>query len=245
MNESNLPLVSIITVCYNSEKTIGRTIQSVLNQTYSNIEYIIVDGDSTDNTLAVIDRYSEKFGNNLLVVSEKDSGIYDAMNKGIRRANGLLIGIINSDDWYEKTAVEQMVKAWEGSSNVILYGMVCFIEKGIRRRLQLNFHEDIYNSMVLHPGCFVTREVYQQCGLYDTAYKSIADYDFLIRAYDSNNVIFKPVYSYIANFSDGGMSSSRRADVERLDYQRERGIISTKYYWMKRIYKFILRVIKR
>ena len=111
-------LVSIVTVCYNSEKTIRKTIESVLAQTYGQVEYIIVDGASTDNTVAVAREYEEQFrqkGYTYRIVSEKDRGIYDAMNKGLALASGELIGIINSDDWYEpdavKTAAEKVFSA--------------------------------------------------------------------------------------------------------------------------------------
>lgn len=101
--------VSIITACYNSEKTIERTLKSVLAQTYSNYEYIIIDGMSTDDTLKIIDAYRNAFGSKLKVVSERDSGIYNAMNKGIKMASGELVGIINSDDWYEPDALQTIV----------------------------------------------------------------------------------------------------------------------------------------
>ena len=106
------PLISIITVCFNSSKTIRQTIESVLNQTYTNIEYILVDGKSTDNTVAIIEEYAPQFTAKGIVyrwVSEPDAGIYDAMNKGIKLATGEWIGIINSDDWYELDACENML----------------------------------------------------------------------------------------------------------------------------------------
>ena len=93
--------VSVITVCYNSARTIEATIQSILMQTYSNIEYIIIDGASRDNTLDIIKKYEKEFNGRLTVVSEPDNGIYDAMNKGIRMATGEVIGLLNSDDTYE------------------------------------------------------------------------------------------------------------------------------------------------
>jgi len=98
-------LVSIITPCLNSKKTIRKTIESVINQTYKNIEYIIVDGESTDGTIEIINEYREKYKDCIKFISEKDNGIYDAMNKGIKLCSGSLIGIINSDDYYETNAV--------------------------------------------------------------------------------------------------------------------------------------------
>ncbi len=109
-------LVSIITVCFNSEKTVARTVESVLAQTAGKIEYLIVDGGSTDRTLEIIESYRPRFeekGYILDIKSEPDKGIYDAMNKGIDRAHGDIIGIINSDDWYEPEAVSTMITTFE------------------------------------------------------------------------------------------------------------------------------------
>src|SRR5574344_2512884 len=102
------PLITIITVCYNSEKTIERTIKSVVNQTYKNIEYIFIDGASSDKTLDIIKKYMKEYSF-IKLISEKDNGIYDAMNKGISLSTGSIIGMINSDDYYELDAVESIV----------------------------------------------------------------------------------------------------------------------------------------
>ena len=110
-------LVTIITVSYNSEKTIAKTIESVLNQTYSDIEYIIVDGASKDGTVKIsesfIEKFNEKEGRTLEIVSEPDKGMYDALNKGAKMATGEIVGQINADDWYEPDAVEKMVKFYK------------------------------------------------------------------------------------------------------------------------------------
>ena len=111
-----LKTVSIVTVTYNSERALGVTMESVLNQSYSGIEYLIIDGASSDGTVALAEGYRERMerrGIRLRIVSEKDGGIYDAMNKGIRLAAGDVIGILNSDDWYEKDTVETVVREFE------------------------------------------------------------------------------------------------------------------------------------
>jgi glycosyltransferase involved in cell wall biosynthesis len=111
---------SIITVCYNSEKTIERTITSLRNQTYQNFEYIIIDGGSTDSTLEIIKKNLDVVS---ILVSEKDEGIYDAMNKGIDLASGEIIGIINSDDWYENDTLENIFKISFGQTNLVIHGL--------------------------------------------------------------------------------------------------------------------------
>lgn len=119
MEENNkAPLISIITVVYNGEKYLEQTIQSVINQTYKNIEYIVIDGGSTDGTLDIIKKYEEHIS---YWVSESDKGLYDAMNKGIGVAKGELIGMINSDDWYELEAVEIMAEAYKNNPTKVYF----------------------------------------------------------------------------------------------------------------------------
>lgn len=123
--------VSIITVCFNSEKTIIDTLESVLNQSYENIEYIIIDGKSKDKTVDIIKRYENKFKEKKIEykwISEKDSGIYEAMNKGINKSTGEVIGIINSDDWYEKNTVEKVMKEYKIKKFDMLYGNLRMIK---------------------------------------------------------------------------------------------------------------------
>ena len=204
-------LVSIITVCYNSEKTIERTILSVLNQTYKNIEYIIVDGRSKDHTLDIVKKYKTNFGNRLKIISEKDNGIYDAMNKGIRNASGQLVGIINSDDYYENTAVEHMVSAMRDAPYQILYGLLRKTRDGIENQVVMTKHENLTNVMIPHPTCFITKKLYVDLGMYNTDYKSCADYDFMLTMKDYPEVHFIPVYQVIATFEEGkGMKKKRK-----------------------------------
>ena len=195
--------VSIITVCYNSEKTIAQTIGSVLDQTYHDIEYIIVDGNSTDNTMKIVETYREKFAGRLKVVSEPDRGIYDAMNKGIRMASGELIGILNSDDYYEKNAVEIMVNAMTEDRYQILYGEMRTWRNGKEESVGLLTHTFLRDRMIYHPACFVTRAVYRDLGGFDLRYPSVADYDFMLRMAEKREVKFYPVYQLYHLFCVG------------------------------------------
>ncbi len=125
---SHKPLMSIITVVFNGEKFLEQTIQSVINQTYKNIEYIIIDGGSTDGTLDIIKKYKDKID---YWASEKDEGIYDAMNKGIKVAKGKYLAFINADDWYEDNALNHVFSAYSQNQNIdFFYGNLNFIKDG-------------------------------------------------------------------------------------------------------------------
>lgn len=223
-------LCSIITVCFNSEKTIEKTIESVLNQTYKNIEYLIIDGKSTDRTMEIVKKYEPLFEGRMKCVSEPDKGIYDAMNKGIRMASGKLIGIINSDDYYEPTAVEDMVSAMSDESYQILYGAMRILKDGVERSISIGSHLFLREGMIGHPACFVTKRLYDELGVYDTQFVSAADYDFMLRMAENPNVHFKPVYKLIANFATGGMCASSKAYYDLLKVQKKHGIITEKEY---------------
>lgn len=234
-----MPLFSIITVCYNSAKTIERTIQSVLHQSFSDYEYIIVDGKSMDETLAIVDRYRDSFGEKLRVVSEKDNGIYDAMNKGIRMAKGEIVGIINSDDYYMEEALKIVAEAYQAdhsdSSHRILYGMIKGVdENGTFDYVEFESHNRLPREMIAHPGCFVTRKTYEDLGAFSPDYRIAADYDFLLRAYRTGDTIFIPIFQILAVFSAGGVSGDFKATFEETMRVRwKNGCISRGYYLRK------------
>ena len=219
-------LVSIITVCYNSEKTIAQTIESVLQQTYPNIEYIIIDGKSTDRTMEIVEKYRQQFDHRLKVISEPDQGIYDAMNKGIRMAEGDLIGIINSDDFYEPEAVEEMLHLYKKDMCAVLYGAVRNLVDEKEESISIFSHEFLEERTISHPACFITKSAYEKFGMYDTKYCSVADYDLMLRYKQSEGVSFIPVYKLIANYRSGGMCSSQKAYFDLLNLQRDYHMIS-------------------
>lgn len=243
--------VSVITVCYNSSKTIRKTFDSVLHQTYKNVEYLVIDGASTDGTVDIIKEYEPLFQGRMKWISENDRGIYDAMNKGIRMASGELIGILNSDDFYETDAVESMVAAMTKDKYQILYGEMRTWRDGEEESVSIFSHKFLRDRMINHPACFVTKAVYDDFGCYDTQYASVADYDFMLRAYEHEEIYFKPMYKIISNFSLGGMCSTGQAYLELVELQHNRGMLSNKEYKkiirkdnIYRLYKKIKNVMR-
>ena len=204
-------LVSIITVCYNSEQTIRDTIESVLRQDYDNIEYLIIDGKSKDNTVDIARSYQEDFqqrGYKFRIISEKDAGLYDAMNKGIRLAEGALIGIINSDDWYEPVAVSTAVEAYREETYDMFYADIRLIRQDGRSMIKHSRQDRFPTSRHWnHPTTFVTKQTYEELGGYRN--EGIHD-DFelflRIRRAGKRIVIRNTV---LANFRSGGVSNNK------------------------------------
>lgn len=211
MNRMKVNTVSIITPCLNSESTIRKTIESVLRQSYHNIEYIIIDGNSTDKTVNIIEEYAPLFEKRLQYISEKDDGIYDAMNKGIRLAKGDVIGIINSDDWYEVDAIEQVMKCFSDIQTDIVYGNIWKInEKGEKESCEERKLDTMWYQMAIpHPATFVKKAVYQKYGLFNIKYKIAADYELMLRFY-SVGLSFHHIDTELTNFRIGGVSQKSR-----------------------------------
>ncbi|MCX6790712.1 MAG: glycosyltransferase family 2 protein [Candidatus Gribaldobacteria bacterium] len=183
--KSSSPLVSVITVTLNSVKTLEKTIQSVLAQTYPCIEYIIVDGGSLDGTLEIIKKYESKI---TYWISEKDSGIYQAMNKGIKQAKGEWIHILNSDDYYTTpNALSDFIQRVKSDQNKFYYGTMYLENENGKRTVQkypfnwLNYWKLYYSAYIAHPTLLVNQEQYQQIGLYDESFKIAADHDLILR----------------------------------------------------------------
>lgn len=236
-------LISVVTVCFNSERTISRTIESVLNQSYPIYEYLIVDGRSSDKTMDIVKEFEPLFNGKMKVISEADNGIYDAMNKGILMAKGKLIGILNSDDWYEPDTLENAYKHYTGNQYEVVYGMMKNYIEGKLYQIYMINHEFLFKAMITHSTCFVSLETYKDIGIYDVSYRSSADYDLFLKFYYDKRVKFTPVYKVMANFSLGGISSSTICGIENnkilLKYKIINKLTYEKNkvkYWLKNIF---------
>ena len=230
---------SIITVCFNSEKTIERTIKSVLDQSYQDYEYILVDGASSDRTLEIIHQHEPLFQGRMKLISEPDKGIYDAMNKGIQAASGELIGIVNSDDYYEKDALEKIARAYQGYDYTIIYGLVRSVTDGKEVMVYLKNHEFLEKDMITHPSCFITKKLYERFGMYSLKYPYSADYELMLRVKKEKEVRFIKTYEIITNFSTGGVSNSVKAYRDTLRLLHEYQLIPNKRYYYERMKSWI------
>lgn len=198
------PLVTIITPVYNGEKHIEQTIQSVIGQTYKNIEYIVVDGGSKDRTIDIIKKYENNISR---WISEKDKGISDAFNKGILMAKGEIIGIINADDWYEPNAVEISVKNITNAD--ISYGNIQYWKDEKKDYLFTANHELLIKEMSInHPTVFVKKYLYNSYGLFNTDLKCAMDYELMLRFF-KNKVKFIYIPSTISNMRLDGVSDDK------------------------------------
>ena len=203
--------VSIITVCYNSAETIENTINSVLSQTYQNIEYIIIDGGSDDGTLDLLAKYDSKLSK---IISERDNGIYDAMNKGISLATGDIIGILNSDDCYSDIdIINIIVDEFKHNDKDMLFADLMFVNKNNRilryysaKRFSPNKLK--FGIMPPHPTLFVKKNIYDKYGAYRLNFKIAADYEIFVRFLLVNRLSYIYLDKCIIKMLIGGLSTS-------------------------------------
>ena len=204
--------VSIITVCFNSEKTIEDTLKSVQSQTYPYIEYIIIDGNSKDSTNEIVSKYLDVVS---VHVIEKDDGLYDAMNKGILLASGDIIGIINSDDVLaDEIAIENIVAGFNDESVDAVYSDLIYVSKHNLNKLTRFYSSNIFSKsmirfgiMLPHPTFYVRKKYYQELGLYKTNYRVAADFELIARFISQGiKAVRLPFIS--VKMREGGISSS-------------------------------------
>ena len=225
----NKPLVSIITIAYNAGPFIEKTIQSVLSQTYSPIEYIIIDGGSTDNTVDIIKRYADRIA---YWRSEKDNGISEAFNKGLSKATGDIIGIINADDWYQNDAVERAVNDL-GNADIV-YGDLQIWRREKKDFIQKADHSLLPREMTVnHPTVFIKKSCYEKFGNFSEEFKCAMDYDLMLRLY-TGNCRFKYIPFVLSNMRLEGLS-----DYNWLMGCRETLAIKNKYLTTQRIKNYV------
>lgn len=240
------PKITIITISYNSEKTIERTIKSVINQNYDDLEYIIIDGGSSDNTLNIIKKYSAYIAK---WVSEKDEGISDAFNKGISFATGDIIGIINSDDGLEPGALRFLMENYDKETDVYRGNIIFWNEETNCRTREVPSMKLNYSGLGLrfcHQGTFVTREAYHKYGIFNVDYKYNMDFDLLLR-FQNKGAKFKYLNYDMAYFTMGGITFSKTNKAQMIEM--ENIILSNggtkRDVWSYRFVKTLKMLIKK
>jgi glycosyltransferase involved in cell wall biosynthesis len=235
--------LSLITVCRNAATTLTDTMESVLAQTYPDIEYLVIDGASTDGTVDLIRRYEPRFGGRLRWVSEPDKGLYDALNKGLRMARGEIVGIIHSDDFFVSHGLlSEVVRAFEGDKTLdAVYGDLEFVqaskpEKVVRRYSSHIFHPPLVRLGFIpaHPTFYARRSCYERFGDYDTSYRICADFDLLVRFLYLHRIRTRYLPLPFLKMRMGGLStrglSSRRCIMqEHLRSLKSHGILSNRF----------------
>ncbi len=210
--------ISIITTTYNNEQTIAQCIESVVNQTYDNIEYIIIDGKSTDNSLTIAKNYSDKISR---IISEKDEGMYYALNKGIKIASGDIIGFLHADDFYENNKViENIVLQFKEFNTDSVYGDLQYVKKNNANSVIRNWKAGKFSFKKLktgwmppHPSFFVKKEIYNKYGLFNTDLKIAADYDLMIRFLGKHKISTHYLPKVIVKMRWGGKSNKNIKNI--------------------------------
>lgn len=240
--------ITVITICYNSEQTIENTIKSVLGQNYDNLEYIIVDGESKDNTLSIIKNYAN-INPCIKVISESDEGISDAFNKGIKMSSGTLIGFINSDDKLAEGAIELVNTVYLKTGADIIYGDTVVVdeENDLKMLKKAGIIENIkYEMPFIHQSCFIKKSAYEKCGEYSKEYKICMDYDMMARLYQ-NKFNFANANGVISIFRYGGTSCKHpiRTINEDMKIAAEYGLSKAEVikYKLKNIPKIIFKSV--
>ena len=244
--------ISIITVCFNSEKTIQDTINSVYTQDYKNIEYIIIDGNSTDETNSIIQKNITKIHK---YISEKDYGLYDAINKGISLSTGEIIGILNSDDTFSSTTVLSNIANHFINTNIdLLFADIVFVDNNYKtKRVYSSKYWTPrllkYGFMPAHPSFYCKKDIYINYGYYKINYKIAADFEFIARLFNNNNkVLYLYVQDIFVQMKIGGISTkgikSKLVIISEIMKACRTNGIKTNYFllYSKYFIKFIMNI---
>lgn len=240
--------ISIITPSYNAEKTIEKTILSILRQKDSNVEYIIVDGGSTDKTFEIVTKYKKDID---IIISEKDKGIADAYNKGISLATGDLIGIIAADDQLINNALVKIIREYDGNSDAICGNRIDYNgERYMRRHSNINLKNLTFQTSLMHPSTFIKREAYLKYGKYSLQYKCAIDRDLFLRFYKLG-ARFQIVDIDISFFRQGGISTENPCkyaypEDAQISIKNGTSISRAKSYQYKSVLKYyVFLIVKR
>lgn len=243
--ETSLPTISIITVCYNSVQTIEETILSILQQNYPLLDYVIIDGGSTDGTLDIIEKYRNQIS---YFCSEKDDGISDAFNKGIRHSKGEIIGIVNSDDVLLPHALEHIAEKYNDKIDVYRGNVLIVNKESGKSNREIPSMKFPLIPLVLHiahPGTFITKKAYEKWGVYSTDLKFNMDHDILRRMY-RGKAQFLYIDADLAEFRLGGATSSsikkKKHDLEYVVKENGGNKFQAKIYYS---YMYFVDIIKR
>lgn len=235
------PKVSIITVCYNAGELIENTIKSVWGQTYENKEYIIIDGNSTDNTVSIINKYRDKIK---YFLSEPDNGMYDAMNKGIKAATGDILYFLNSDDlFYDEYVIENIARVFQKKNDVeLIYGPIIIKNPMTNESFIQTYDYYITKSYFIYgaicqQSIFYKADIFKKCGQFNDAYKIVGDYEWVLRAFYRYNVKREFYEGIIAKFRKGGMSN---CDKFSILHHEERRKVMKEYFSRAEIYSYHL-----
>ncbi|HJA86835.1 MAG TPA: glycosyltransferase [Candidatus Bacteroides avicola] len=234
--------ISIVTVTFNSAYTLSNTIDSIFSQTYKNVEYIIVDGASKDNTLDIIRTYESQFNGRMKWISEPDRGLYDAMNKGIRMATGDVVGILNSDDFFTSNDVlEKVAESFTDNDVDAVYGDIHFVRSDDLNRCVRYYSSRIFRRGLMrlgfipaHPSFYCRRECFEKYGCYKTDYKIAADFDLLLRFIYVHRIRIKylpmdMVTMRLGGASTSGLKSRMTCMKEILRLFRENGVKTNRF----------------
>ena len=251
--------ISLITATYNSAETLRDTLQSVLNQTFKDIDYIIVDGNSKDNTMDIVKEFEPLFEGRLRWVSEPDKGIYDAMNKGVKMVQGDVVGILNSDDFFASNDILEKVNAVFTENPAIdgVYADVRYVDwndtsKTVRMFSGKDFKREklCWGKMPPHPSFYVKRKCYDKFGLYSLDYPICADYDMFVKMIWIGNINTLYINDVFVNMRSGGTSSNgikvhRKIMRERMRCVREHNMPSNFFKQTSRYLEKIFSLLRK
>ena len=244
--------ISLITVCFNAEKTIEKTIQSVLSQDYPNIEYIVIDGLSKDGTMDIVNKYKNSIA---IVRSEKDKGMYDGINKGINFATGEVVGTLNADDVFaSNTIVSEIAHSFLAKPNIdSIIGDISFTNengKQIRYYSSAQWHPGrfVWGFMPAHPGFYCKKKIFEKLGNYRTDFDIAADYELLIRFFNVNGLEYLYLPLLMVKMNLGGKSTSGYKSTKKINQEIKKAcrlnhlytnyfMLYSKYFW--KIFEFL------